>query len=91
METAKKRGSDSLLNNVDAILCAIANSHELSQFWSNFQNKYEYAKALNWEKVLKSVRDIAIDAGLPVKEVKNIKQTIINKKGRVKEHDNMER
>ncbi len=91
LETAKKRGSDSLLNNVDAILCAIANSHELSQFWSNFQNKYEYAKALNWEKVLKSVRDIAIDAGLPVKEVKNIKQTMINKKGHVKEHDNMER
>lgn len=91
LETAKKRGSDSLLNNVDAILCAIANSHELSQFWSNFQNKYEYAKSLNWEKVLKSVRDIAIDAGLPVKEVKNIKQTMINKKGRVKEHDNMER
>ncbi len=32
-----------------------------------------------------------IDAGLPVKEVKNIKQTMINKKGRVKEHNNMER
>ena len=65
--TAKKRGSLHLLKKAESILCAIEASAELRQLWQAYRKKYKYAEPYDWDSIIRSVRGLAIDAGLSVK------------------------
>ena len=62
--TAGSRGSLNQMHNAEAILQAIANSHELQSLWENYQKKYKYALPYPWEVIIRSVRQLSADAGL---------------------------
>ena len=66
--TAEKRGSLHLLNDTESVLCAIEASSDLRQLWQTYRRKYKYAERYDWSTIIRSVRGLAIDAGLSVKK-----------------------
>lgn len=55
INTSKKRGSISLLSDVDLILKEIAERRVLLDLWHNYQRKLDYAAHVLWDDVIKSV------------------------------------
>ena len=66
--TADKRGSVNLLTDAEKVLCDVHNSAEMQGLWDNYRKKFSYALDISWSSVMRSVRQIAIDTGLPVKK-----------------------
>ena len=58
-ETCKNRGSLILLPDLDLILQEITVSVSLVNLWHSYQRKYQYASAVTWTNVMKSVRALA--------------------------------
>ena len=55
INTSEKRGTISLLPDVDLILKEIAESTVLIDLWRNYQRKFDYAADVLWDDVMKSV------------------------------------
>jgi hypothetical protein len=55
VNTSEKRGSISLLPDVDLISKEIAESTMLIDLWRNYQRKYDYAADVLWDDVMSSV------------------------------------
>ena len=55
INTSEKRGSISLLPDVDLIVNEIAESTLLIDLWRNYQRKFDYANDVLWDDVMKSV------------------------------------
>jgi len=55
INTSEKRGSMSLLPDVDLILKEITESTILIDLWRNYQRKFDYASDVLWDDVVKSV------------------------------------
>ena len=55
INTSEKRGSISLLPDVDLIVNEIAESTLLIDLWRNYQRKFDYATDVLWDDVMKSV------------------------------------
>lgn len=66
--TADKRGSVNLIPNAEKVLCDIHDSKDMQGLWDNYRSKFSYATDISWSAVIRSVRQIAIEAGLPVKK-----------------------
>ena len=64
--TSRKRGSLSLMANAEKVLTDLHDSKEMSALWENYRSKFRYAADISWGKVLLSVRQAAILAGLQV-------------------------
>lgn len=70
--TARKRGSESLMERTEKVLTDLHDSEAMDELWSNYQSKFSYAKDISWNKVLHSVRQLAIIAGLKVEHPSDI-------------------
>jgi predicted nucleotidyltransferase component of viral defense system len=57
-ETAKKRGSLSVLGQYESIVVSIRNSSEMQNFWSNYQKEFDYAKDISFEETCDMVLKI---------------------------------
>ena len=66
--TSRKRGSLSLMANAEKVLTDLHDSKEMSALWENYRSKFRYAADISWGKVLLSVRQAAILAGLQVEK-----------------------
>lgn len=64
--TSRKRGSLSLMANAEKVLTDLHDSKDMSALWENYRSKFRYAADISWDKVLLSVRQAAILAGLQV-------------------------
>ena len=49
-ETAKKRGSVSVLGQFESIVDSIRNSSEMQNFWTNYQKEFDYAKDISFDE-----------------------------------------
>ena len=58
--TAKNRGSASLFNNLSEELEKVLNDSEIIRLWGNYRKKFSYAADLEWETVIKSIRELFI-------------------------------
>ena len=54
-ETAKKRGTETLLDNKALIASEISSSSILQDFWTKYQKKYDYAEDVSWSDVISAV------------------------------------
>ena len=68
MATAEKRGSLSIMENAEAIICDIENDPGMLDRWINYKTKNPYAKEISWDATLDSLRKLSISAGLDVRE-----------------------
>lgn len=66
--TADKRGSVNLIPDAEKVLYDVHNNAEMQGLWDNYRRKFSYALDISWSSVMRSVREIAIDTGLPVKK-----------------------
>jgi len=67
--TAEKRSSENLIPHAEKVLCDILDSTEMQELWDNYRKKFSYASDISWSSVISSVRQIAIETGLPVKKM----------------------
>ena len=56
--TTEKRGTVFLLNDADNILHEIHDSNVMKNLWLKYQNKYDYAKELSWENIMRSIHGL---------------------------------
>jgi len=49
-ETAKKRGSLSVLDQYESIVESIRNSSGMQTFWTNYQKEFDYAKDISFDE-----------------------------------------
>ena len=57
-ETAKKRGSLSVLGQYESIIDDIRNNSRMQNFWSNYQKEFDYAKDINFDETCDMVLKI---------------------------------
>ncbi|MBP6491580.1 MAG: nucleotidyl transferase AbiEii/AbiGii toxin family protein [Clostridia bacterium] len=57
-ETAKKRGSLSVLGQYESIVDSIRNSSEMQDFWTNYQKEFDYAKDVSFDETCDMVLKI---------------------------------
>ncbi|HCP15145.1 MAG TPA: abortive phage infection protein [Peptococcaceae bacterium] len=57
-ETAKKRGSLSILGRYESILADIRNNSGMHNFWANYQKEFDYAKGISFEMTCDAVLKI---------------------------------
>ena len=60
INTFKERETTYYLENIDRQICAIEQSEDLREMWSNYQNKFTYAKGISYEDTIKALKDIII-------------------------------
>ncbi len=65
--TAEKRGSTELLRNTELVLSDICASRDMQALWDNYRKKFSYASDISWEEINRSVRQLAINTELLVK------------------------
>jgi len=58
LATAKKRGSEELLAEAEAVFDDVENSPVMQRFWSVYRKKFSYAADLSWDAVMQSVRKL---------------------------------
>ena len=58
LATAKKRGSEELLAEAEAVFDDVENSPAMQRFWSVYRKKFSYAADLSWDAVMQSVRKL---------------------------------
>lgn len=56
--TSRKRGSQAVLKDWELIIEEIQKDEGLKQLWHNYQNKFEYAVNLEWEKVIETLKSL---------------------------------
>lgn len=66
--TSRKRGSLSLLSDAEKVLTDLHDDQEMQTLWENYRSKFNYAAGILWDVALRSVRQLAISAGLQVKK-----------------------
>lgn len=54
--TSKKRGTQEMLKDVLAILDDVEKDPVMERLWINYQKSFTYAKNIDWETVINSVR-----------------------------------
>ena len=54
-ETAKKRGSLSMLNQYNSIITDILNNSRMQDFWTNYQKEFNYAKDISFKDTCEAV------------------------------------
>jgi len=54
-ETAKKRGSLSVLERYESILADIQKDSGMQNFWANYQKEYDYAKDISFKETCDAV------------------------------------
>lgn len=64
--TARKRGSESLMERAEKVLTDLHDSKAMGELWSNYQSKFSYAKDISWNMILRSVWQLASIADLKV-------------------------
>ena len=52
LETVGHRKTNSIIDNANEILSLVSNSSSLRKEWRKYQNKYEYAKDISYEKII---------------------------------------
>lgn len=57
-ETAKKRGSLSVINQYESIIENIRKNSNMQSFWLNYQKEFEYVKHINFDETCKMVLKI---------------------------------
>jgi len=57
--TFGERGTTYYLENMDKQLDDIENSEDLKEIWSNYQNKFPYAKDISYEETIRAIKEIA--------------------------------
>ncbi len=57
-ETAKKRGSLSVLGRYESIIADIRNNSGMQNFWANYQKGFDYAKDISFEETCDAVFSI---------------------------------
>ena len=58
MATSKKRNSIESIKNGNNILSSVANSEEMKLLWKKYQDKFDYARNLSWDKIMDTVSDL---------------------------------
>lgn len=66
--TSRRRGSLGLMANAEKVLSDLYENKDMLALWENYKSKFQYAADISWSKVLRSVRQVAISAGLSVKK-----------------------
>jgi len=56
--TFKERKTMYYLENIDKQILDIENSKDLLEMWSNYQNKFIYAKDINYQDIIEVIKDI---------------------------------
>lgn len=74
LATSGKRGSAGLLDGAEKVLSDLLSSREMASLWENYRSKFDYAKNISWNTVLRSVRELAVSAGLQVERPSVIEQ-----------------
>lgn len=74
LATSGKRGSAGLLDGAEKVLSDLLGSREMASLWKNYRSKFDYAKNISWNTVLRSVRELAVSAGLQVERPSVIEQ-----------------
>lgn len=64
LATSGRRGSAGMLDNAEKVLSDLHNSRDMEALWENYRAKFSYAKDISWQSALRSVRELAISAGL---------------------------
>ena len=54
-ETAKKRGSSSVINQYDSIISDILDNSRMQNFWANYQKEFNYAKDIGFKDTCQAV------------------------------------
>ncbi len=73
--TARKRGTSQLMDNAEKVLTVLHDDKEMQALWDNYRGKFNYAADVSWNMVLRSVRQLALSAGLQVNKP-SIKETM---------------
>lgn len=66
--TSYRRGSLDLLDNSEKVLTSLHDDSGMQALWQNYRSKFNYAADTSWASALRSVRRLAISAGLRVKK-----------------------
>ena len=56
--TCGKRGSGAVFDEAEVIIREIEEDENMQELWRAYQNKFEYAKAVSWDMVMASVKDL---------------------------------
>jgi Domain of unknown function (DUF1814). len=62
--TCQKRGSSQLLENGELILQEVQSSIIMNDLWHNYQKKYDYAKEISWDLVMKHIYELFISLNI---------------------------
>lgn len=66
LATSGRRGSVGMLDNAEKVLSDLHDSKDMETLWENYRTKFSYAKDISWQSTLRSVRELAVSAGLQV-------------------------
>lgn len=66
LATSGRRGSVGMLDNAEKVLSDLHDSKDMETLWENYRTKFSYAKDISWRSTLRSVRELAVSAGLQV-------------------------
>ncbi len=81
--TAHIRHHDPLLPSAGGILNDVAHSVELQKLWTAYQSKFSYAKQVEWNQIIETIRKIAVDMGLQLEKPSLKKHSIATKSKRM--------
>lgn len=74
LATSGRRGSAGMLGNAEKVLSDLHDSQDTEALWENYRTKFGYAKDITWQSALRSVRELAVSAGLQVQRPSVIEQ-----------------
>lgn len=57
--TFKKRGTFSLINNIEEYIKLIEDDTEIRELWTKYQSTYEYAKSISFENTIIAIKTIS--------------------------------
>ena len=58
INTCSKRGTDTIVAEIDLILTEVENSDTVINLWENYKRKHDYAAEINWENVMQSIKKL---------------------------------